>query len=158
MTCRLGSHFRKIADAAQQTVRDARRAAAAASDFGGAFLVHRDAENFRGPLHDSQQIFGRIKFQAMHDAKARPQRRHDQACARGGADQREVLQLIGMNARAGALADNQVNAKILHRGIENFFERGLQAVNFVEKEKIARVERSQHGGHVALFFEQRARS
>ncbi len=92
----------------------------------------------------------------MNDAETRAQRRHDQARARGGADQREAVQLIRMNARAGALADDQVNAEILHRGIENFFERRLQAVNFVEKEKIARVERCEHGGEVALFFQQRA--
>ena len=60
-----------------------------------------------------------------------------------------------MHARAGPLPDDQVHAKILHRGIENFLERRLQAVNFVEKKKIARIERREHRGEVALFLEQR---
>src|SRR3984957_14021908 len=63
-----------------------------------------------------------------------------------------------MNPRAGTLADDQVNAKILHRGIENFFERRLQAMNFVEKEKIAQIKRSEDGGEITFFFEQRARA
>ena len=67
-----------------------------------------------------------------------------------------LIQLIGMNARAGALADDQIDAKILHRGVENFFEGGLQAMDFVEEKEIARVERGEDGGEIALFLEQRA--
>src|SRR3984957_15867938 len=63
-----------------------------------------------------------------------------------------------MNPRAGTLADDQVNAKILHRGVENFFEGRLQAMNFVEKEKIAQIKRSEDGGEITFFFEQRARA
>src|SRR5271169_4215672 len=61
-----------------------------------------------------------------------------------------------MNSRARALADYQIDSKILHGRIENFFERGLQPMNFVEEKEIALVERSKHGGEVALFLEQRA--
>ena len=63
-----------------------------------------------------------------------------------------------MNSRAGALADYQINPKIFHRRVENFFERRLQAVNFIEKKEIALVERSEHGGQVAFFLEQRTRA
>src|SRR5277367_2939795 len=60
-----------------------------------------------------------------------------------------------MNARAGALPDDQVDTEILHRGIENFFERRLQAMNFIEKEKIPRVKRREYGREIAFFFEER---
>ena len=63
-----------------------------------------------------------------------------------------------MHARARALPDDQVDAKVLHRRIENFLERGLQAVNFIEEEEIARIERREYRGEVAFFLEQRARS
>ena len=46
-------------------------------------------------------------------------------------------------------------AEILHRRIKNLLERRLQAMNFVEKEKIARIERGEHRGQVAFFLEQR---
>ena len=76
--------------------------------------------------------------------------------ARGGADQREAIQLKRMNARARPLPDHQIDAIILHRGIENLLDGGHQAMNFVEKENFARFERSEDGGQVALALEQRA--
>src|ERR1700722_8851886 len=151
-----GADFGEIAHAAQQAIGDARGAAAAAGNFGAAGFVHADAQDFRGTIDDQQQIFRRIKFQAMNDAEARAQRGHDQPGAGGGADQGEAIQLVGMHARAGPLADDQVDAKILHGGIEDFFHGGLQAMNFIEEEKILGVERSKDGGEVALLFEQRA--
>src|ERR1700690_769748 len=63
-----------------------------------------------------------------------------------------------MNSRARAVADYQIDSKIFHGRIENFFERGLQPMNFVEEKKIALVERGEHGGEVALFLQQRART
>ena len=68
----------------------------------------------------------------------------------------ETIELVRMDPRAGTLADDQVDAKIFHGRVENFLHGGLQAMNFVEEEKILGVERSEHGGEVALFFEQRA--
>src|ERR1700730_16973616 len=65
----------------------------------------------------------------------------------------EAIQLIRMHARTGPLPDNQVHAKVLHRGIENLLKRGLQAVDFIEKEKIAQIERSKQRRQVALLFE-----
>src|SRR5271156_2585007 len=152
----LGADFGEIADAAQQAIGDARSAAAAAGDFSATGFVHFYAENFRGAIDDAQQIFRRIKFQAMDDAEARAQRGHDQSGASGGADEGETIELVRMDPRAGALADDQVDAKIFHGWVEDFFHGGLQAMNFVEEEKILGVERSEDGGEVALFFEQRA--
>ena len=60
-----------------------------------------------------------------------------------------------MHARARALPDNQVHAKIFHGRIQNFLERGLQAMDLVQKKEIARVQRSQHRRHVAFFLQQR---
>src|SRR3974390_427755 len=92
----------------------------------------------------------------MHDTEAGTKRSGDQACAGGGANQREMVEVEGMDARTGALADDQVDAKIFHGGIENFFDRGLQAVNFVEEEDVAGFERSEDGGQVAFALKQRA--
>ena len=102
-----------------------------------------------------QQILRRIKFQPVHDPEPRTQRRHNQSRARGRSNQRELIQLIRMHARPRTLPDNQVHAKILHRGIQNFLERRLQPVNFVQKEKIARIERRQHRRQVAFLLQQR---
>ena len=103
------------------------------------------------------KIFGLVKIQPVHDAETRAQRRGDEAGASGGADQREMAQLKRMNARARALADDQVDSKIFHGGIENFFDGGLQAVNFVEKENFFGFERSENRGQIAFAFEQTGR-
>ena len=151
-----GADFGKIAGAAQKAIGDARRAAATAGDFFGAGIVHLDIQNFGGAVEDDEQIFRLVEIEAMDDAEAGAQRRGDESGARGGADEREMVQVEGMNARAGALADDEVDAKIFHGGIEDFFDGGLQAMNFVEKENFLCLEGSEDGGEVAFAFEQRA--
>jgi hypothetical protein len=79
----------------------------------------------------------------------------DQARARGGANQSEVSQLEWMNAGAGTLANDQVDAKILHRWIENFLDSGLQAMDFVEKENFLAFERSQDCRQIAFSLQER---
>ena len=51
----------------------------------------------------------------------------------------------GMNARTGALADDKINAEIFHGGIEDLFDGGLQAMDFVEEEDFVGFERSEDG-------------
>ncbi len=151
-----GAHLGKIAGAAQQAVGDARRSAAAAGNFFGAAFVHFDSENFRGAMQDDQQILGLVKIEAMHDAEARAKRGGDESGAGGSADQREVAEWKGMNARAGSLPDDEVEAKIFHGGIEDFFDGGLQAMDFVEKENFLGFEGGEDGSEVAFALEQRA--
>src|SRR6266702_3677898 len=149
------AHFRKIARAAQQAIGDARRAAAAARDFFSATFVHLDVQNFRRAVNDDQQIRRLVKIQPVHDAEPRAQRRGNQSRAGRRADQREMPQRKGMNSRAWALADDQVHAEIFHRGIEHFFDGGLQAVNFVEKENLFLFERGQDRCQVTFALQQR---
>ena len=66
------------------------------------------------------------------------------------------LQRKRMNARAGSLADDQIDAKILHRGIQNLFHSRLQAMNFVEKENFLGFKRRENRGEIAFALEQRA--
>ena len=77
------------------------------------------------------------------------------AGARGGADEREMAKLKRVNARTGALADDEIDAKVLHGGIEDFLDSWLEAVNFIEKEDFLAFERSKDSGEVAFAFEQR---
>ena len=67
-----------------------------------------------------------------------------------------MIQMERMNAGARALADDQIDSKIFHGGIEDFLDGGLQAVDFVEKENFLGFERSENGGEVAFAFEKRA--
>src|SRR5712664_2257430 len=109
-------------------------------------------------MKDDQQILRLIKIETMDDAETRTERRGDQSGAGGGADQREMVQMKWVNARARSLSDDQVHAKILHRRIEHFFDGGLQAVNFVEEKYFAGFQRGENRGQIAFAIEQRARA
>src|SRR6266404_868519 len=109
-------------------------------------------------MKDDQQILRLIKIEAMDDTETRTERRGDQSGAGGGADQREMVQMKWVNARARSLSDDQVDAKILHRGVQDFFDGGLQAVNFVEEKYFAGFQRGKNRGQITFAIEQRARA
>ena len=90
------------------------------------------------------------------DAEAVAQRRGQQAGARGRADQRERRQVERDDARAGARADRDRQLAVLHRGIEGLLHRARQAVDLVDEEHRARLERGQERGDVGLALERRA--
>jgi len=55
-----------------------------------------------------------------------------------------------VGARGGALADDDVELVVFERGVEFFFEHGLQAVDLVEEEHLLLAQIGEDGGEVAL--------
>ena len=151
----LRAHLCVIAHPAQQAIGDARRAPAALRHFHSPIVFERDGEDLRRAMQNFRQIFRRVELQPVHDAEARPQRRGHQPRARGRSDQRETIQLKWMDSRARALPDDQVDAVILHRRIQNFLDRGQQPVNFVEEKYFALFDRGENRRQVAFAFEHR---
>src|SRR3546814_14287800 len=85
------------------------------------------------------------------DAEAIAQRRRQQPLPRGRADQREAWQIDADRARRGAFADPQIERAILHRGVEHFLDRGLEAVNLVDAEDVAILQIGKERGEIARF-------
>ena len=83
-------------------------------------------------------------------------RRGDQAGAGGGADQREGRQLDLHRARRRPLADHQIEFVILHRGIEDFLHRRIEAMDFVDEQNVARFQIGEDGGEIARLGQHRA--
>ena len=106
--------------------------------------------HFGGALDDEAQLVVGVELEAQQDAEARAQRRREQAGARGGGDEGEGPDLHDVGARRGALADDDVELVVLERGVELFFEHGLQAVDLVEEEDLALAQVGEDGGEVAL--------
>ena len=77
--------------------------------------------------------------------------------ARRRADERERRQVERHDARAGALADGDRQPAVLHRRVEGLLQRARQAVDLVDEEHAARLERGEERGDVALALERRAR-
>jgi hypothetical protein len=81
-------------------------------------------------LDDAGQLFGRIKLQPRHDAKAVAQRVGQHARAGGGAHQGEGLQIELDAARRRAFADHDVDLVVLQRGVKNFFDHRARGGGF----------------------------
>ncbi len=61
-----------------------------------------------------------------------------------------------MNPRTRSLANNQVHAKIFHRGIQYFLDGGLQAVDFIQKENFLFFERREDRCQITFALQQRS--
>ena len=97
-----------------------------------------------------------VVLEPVGDAEAVAQRRRQQAGAGGGADQGERRQRQGDGAGAGALAEHDRQLAVLHRRVERLLDGAAEAVDLVDEEDAARLQRGQEGGDVGLALERRA--
>src|SRR5689334_12652370 len=151
-----GADLRVVAHALQQAVGHARRAARARGDQHGAGVVDVDVEDARRPVHDAGQVLRLVEVEPVRDAEAVAQRRGQEARPRGGPDQRERRQVERDHARSCPLPHRDRQAAVLHGRIEGLLERARQAVDLVDEEHRARLERREERRDVALAFERRA--
>jgi hypothetical protein len=138
-----GSNLREIAGTAQEPVGYARCAPAASSNFFGARVVHLNVQNFGGAMKDDEQIRGFVEIEPVNDAEARPKRCGDKSSAGRGTGKGEMIQVERVDARARSLADHQIDPKVFHRGIEDLFNRRLQAMDLIKEKDFALFEGSQ---------------
>ena len=115
-----------------------------------------DPEDAGGAAHDPRQVAGLVVLEPVADAEAVAKRRRQEPGAGGRADQRERRQVEGHRARAGALAEHDGQAPLLHRRVERLLDRAAEAVDLVDEEHRAGLERGQEGGDVGLALQRRA--
>ena len=114
------------------------------------------AEHARAAVHDLLQFGLGVEIQPHRNAEAVAQRRGEQARARRRADQRERRQIDLHRARRRPLADDQVELVILHRRIEDFLDRRIEAVDLVDEQHVALLEIGEQRGEVAGLGDHRA--
>src|SRR6266446_4124441 len=83
-------------------------------------------------------------------------RSRDLAGASGRSDQREAAQIQTVRPGAGPLTDDDVELEVLHRGIEDFLDIGLEPMNLVDEKHIAEFEVCQNRSQITLHLDQRA--
>ena len=83
-------------------------------------------------------------MKTFDQSEARAERRGQEPEPRRGADEREALEPHRQRLRVGAIGDAHVDAKFLHRRIEEFLERRPQPMDFVDEEDVARFQRREH--------------
>src|SRR2546426_10060908 len=63
-----------------------------------------------------------------------------------------------MGPGTGTLADDDVEFEILHRGIKDLFDAGLQTMNLVDKQDVAEFKIRQYRREIAFQLDQWSRS
>ena len=109
-----------------------------------------------GTADDLRQLLRGVQLKAKHDPKAIAQGCGKLACARGGADQREMRQVQPHGTRGGTLANHDIQCVILHRRVENLLHSAGEPVDFVNKQHIPGVEVGKYGSQVARAVNGRA--
>ena len=150
-------HLGKIAHSAQQPIGDARSAARALRDPVRAIGLEIQLQDRGTANHDLRQFRGRIEFQTLHDAEAISQRRGEKPRSGRGANQGEGRQIELDRPRPGALADHQVELRVLHRRIQNFLDHRAQAMNLIHEQHVARLEVRQQSGQIARALQHGTR-
>ena len=79
------------------------------------------------------------------------QRRRQQARARRRTDERERRQVDRERARCGSLPEDDVEAEVLERRVEDLLGRTVEAVDLVDEEHVARLDRGEDRGDVLLL-------
>ncbi len=146
----------EVAHPPQQPVRDPRSPARALGDRRRALGVDLDLEDRGGADDDLGQVLGAVVLEAMTDAEAIPQRGGQEPAPGGRADQGEGGQRQGHGAGAGALAEDDGQAGVLHRRVEGLLDGAAKAVDLVDEEDASGLQRGEEGGDVGLALERRA--
>ena len=152
----LHPHLGEVAHALEQAVGHARRSPAARRDRGRAVVVQVDLEDVGRAANNHGELLDGVWLKPRLDAEAVAQRRCQQARARGRPDEREGGQVERDHARPRALAHGDRQAAVLHRGVEGLLEGAWQAVDLVDEEDRAGLERGEERGDVALALERGA--
>ncbi len=122
----------------------------------GRSMLH--AQNLGGTLDDYAEVVVGVELEAQQQAEARAQGGGEQSGARSGADEGEGLHVHGVGARGRALADHDVELVVFERGVEDLFERGLEAMDFVDEKHLAVAQIGEDRGQVSFDLQRGAGS
>ena len=139
----------EVADPAQQPAGDARRTAGSPGDLDGTFVRQAEAQLLGAAGNDPAEFLGSIEHQAEGDSEAVAQGRGEKTGAGGCSDKGKGGEVDADGPGCRALADDEVELEVLHRRIQDFFYRWLQAVDLVDEQDVAGLEVGEDGGKVA---------
>ena len=149
----LGFDFGEVPDPPDEPVGDTWRSARALADFGGAAGFDGDVQEACRAVDDGFQFLCRIEVEPVHQPEPFPERGGERAGFGRGAYQGEWGQVQFHGAGGRALADDEVDLKIFHGGVQGFFDVRGQAVDFVDEQDVVGLQVCQDRGEVAGVVE-----
>ena len=138
-----------VADALEQPVDDPRRAPTASGDRPDGGRLDPDAEDLGRAADDRGQLLVGVEVEPVGRPEPVTQRGADAARAGRRADDGERLEAEPQRSRRRALADHHVERVVLHRRVEDLLDRAVEAVDLVDEQDVALVERGEDRGEVA---------
>ena len=117
-------------------------------------MLARHIQDASRALDDAAQLLGRIQLQPEHDAEAVAQRVGHLAGARRRADQGKTRQVDADRPRRRSLTNDDIQRKILHRGIEDLLDRTVEPVDLVDKQNIIFRKVCQQSRQIPRFFDR----
>ena len=120
-------------------------------------VVDADAQDHRRALDDRGEVVVGVEVEAVGGPEPVTQRGADASRAGRGTDHGERLEAEPQRPGRRALADHHVERVVLHRRIEDLLDRAVEAVDLVDEQDVALLERGQDRGEVAGPLDRRAR-
>src|SRR5437773_5516974 len=152
----VAAHLGVVAHAPQEAVRDARRAASSAGDLGHGVDVDLDVEDPCRAADDLLELRLGVEVEAVNGAEAVAERAAEQTLARRGPDASEMRQRQRGRAGPHSLPQHRVETKLLERGVQRLFDHGVEAMDLVDEEDIARAQVQEDGSKRPLVVDRRA--
>ena len=115
-----------------------------------------DGEHRGGPFDDPLELFGLVVLQVGGEPEPVAERVGQEPRPRRRAHERERREIQGDAGGAGALADHDVDAEVLHREVQHLLGGARHAVHLVDEEHLARCEARQQRGEIAGVLDRRA--
>ena len=126
-------------------------------DFGSAVGRQRDAEQCGAAAEHLLELGLVVEVQVADEAEPVVHRAGQQTGPGGGADQGERRDVERDRGGARALAEHDVDAEVLHRGVQQLLRGPGDAVDLVDEQHLARPRRGQDRDEVAGALDRRAR-
>src|SRR6266478_8854227 len=95
-----------------------------------------------------------VELEPQQQTETGAQWRREQSRTRRGADESEGLYVHRVRTCGRALADHDVELVVFESGIKDLFERGLQAVDFIDEENLAIAKVGKDRCQVALNLQR----
>ena len=144
-------HFGDVAHAPEDPVGDPRRAARARRDLVGRVVRDLDLEDPRRAPDDRRQLAGVVVPEPERHPEPVAERRRQEPRAGRRADERERREVERQGPRGGALAEDDVEPEVLESRVEDLLRGAVQAMDLVDEEDVAGLERREDRGDVLLL-------